>query len=432
MSTSSAASPTNWRERFREEWHIDFEYREDANHLPVPVSLCAIERHSGTALFYRRDQLLKLKRAPFNTGPDSLIVAYAANAEMSCFLALSWPFPVNILDLYVETVAAINGDTTIWLEEEEGQKRKKGRPGLLTALKLHGLQGIEGEEKDHWRNVILENEDYTEEQWRGIEWYNRTDVDATIALLDVMAPTIDWPRALFRGRYMAAVARMERVGLPVDRDRLLTYVERWDDLKLYYIRRDDELGLYDGLKFSETRLWDLVCVRGWNWPRTGTGRLKLDSETLRKQAQRYPELKQFVQLREQIAELRINHLANTVGPDGFSRCPLLPFWTKTGRNQPSGKDKMFLPGLPAWLHGLIKPPPGYAIFEIDWDAQEIGIMAGLSGDEKMIADFLSGDPYLGFGKRARLVPNDATKQNPEHREIRNRSSNRWCSVRITA
>jgi hypothetical protein len=110
---------TNWRGRFPDEWHIDFEYREDANHLPLPVSLFAFERNSGTAQFFRRDELLKLKQAPFNTGPDSLIVAYAANAEMSCFLALGWPLPVNILDPYVETIAAINGDTTVWLEEEE-------------------------------------------------------------------------------------------------------------------------------------------------------------------------------------------------------------------------------------------------------------------------------------------------------------------------
>jgi DNA polymerase I len=109
----------NWRNRFREEWHIDFEYREYENHHPVPVSLFAIERHSGTARFWRRDQLLELKQAPFNTGPDSLIVAYAANAEMSCFLVLGWPLPDHILDPYVETIAAINGDTSIWLEEEE-------------------------------------------------------------------------------------------------------------------------------------------------------------------------------------------------------------------------------------------------------------------------------------------------------------------------
>jgi hypothetical protein len=42
-------------------------------------------------------------------------------------------------------------------------------------------------------------------------------------------------------------------------------------------------------------------------------------------------------------------------------------------------------------------------------------MAGLTGDEKMIEDFLSGEPYLGFGKRA---TDDATKQS--HREFRNK------------
>jgi hypothetical protein len=110
---------TELHRRFREEWHIDFEYREDADHRPIPVSLYAIERHSGTVLFLRRDQLLRLKQAPFNAGRDSLIVAYAANAEMSCFLVLGWPFPANILDLYVETIASINGDNSIWLEEEQ-------------------------------------------------------------------------------------------------------------------------------------------------------------------------------------------------------------------------------------------------------------------------------------------------------------------------
>jgi DNA polymerase I len=302
---------------------------------------------------------------------------------------------------------------------KEKKKKRKGRPGLLTALKLHGLQGIEGEQKDYWRKVILENEEYTEEQWRGIEWYNRSDGDATIALLNVMAPTIDWPHALFRGRYMATVARMERVGLPVDRDRLITFVEHWDPLKLHFIRRDDEFGLYDGLEFDFARLWNLIDARGWDWPRTPNGQLEVKNKTLREQAQRYPELRKLVRLREHIAELRINKLVNTVGPDGFSRCPLLPFWTNTGRNQPSARDKMFLPGLPAWLHGLIKPLPGYAIFEIDWDAQEVGIMAGLSGDPVMIEDFRT-DPYFGFGKRAGLVPEDASKKNPEQRDFRNK------------
>ena len=123
-------------------------------------------------------------------------------------------------------------------------------------------------------------------------------------------------------------------------------------------------------------------------------------------------------LRDQIAELRISKLANTIGADGFARCPLLPFWTKTGRNQPAGNDKIFLPALPAWLHGIIAPPPGWAIAELDWDGQEIGIMAGLSGDPAMIEDYRSGDPHLSFGRRVKLLPLDATKDS--HREERNR------------
>jgi hypothetical protein len=139
---------------------------------------------------------------------------------------------------------------------------------------------------------------------------------------------------------------------------------------------------------------------------------------LGRQAKRYPELKRLVRLRELIAELRISQLANTVGVDGFSRCALLPFWTKTGRNQPSSRDKIFLPALPAWLHGLIKPPPGWGCAQLDWDGQEIGLMASFSGDPAMIEDYQSGDPHLRFGKRAGLVPAGATKQS--HREIRDK------------
>ena len=44
-----------------------------------------------------------------------------------------------------------------------------------------------------------------------------------------------------------------------------------------------------------------------------------------RQARRYPVLRKLVHLRNTIAELRISKLANTVGADGFSRCPMMPF-----------------------------------------------------------------------------------------------------------
>jgi len=407
MSASSGASSTDWRRRFRTIWHVDFEFREDANHLPIPVCMYAREERSGATISLWRDELLRLTHAPFDTGPDSVMVAFASNAELACFLALGWPFPTNVLDPYVENIVTINGNTAIWPPPDE--KNRKGRPGLLDALKLHDLPGCgrSKEEKERIRRMILDNEEYTPEQRREIQDYNKDDVDDTIALLEVLAPTIDVGRALFRGRYMAAVARMERVGLPIDSDYLNELVTMWDAIRLHYIQRDDEFHLYDGANFVEARLWDLIEAKGWDWPRTKTGRYELTKKTIGKQATRYPELKSLARLRDQIAELRINKLVNTIGPDGFSRCPLLPFWTITGRNQPSAKDKMFLPSLPKWLHGVLKPPRGMALVELDFVAEEPAIVAGLSGDPAMIADYQNGDVHWLFAVRAGLAAPDA-------------------------
>jgi DNA polymerase I len=383
MSDNCGASLIDW---FDAIWHVDFEFRQDANHHPVPVCMYAFEQRTGTEIELWRDQLLACKRAPFDTGPRSLMVAYAANAELSCFLALGWEFPCNVLDAYVENVAVINGRTDIW--------PSKGRPNLLAALELWDLPSRSKAYKDEMRDLILSTPDPTAEQRQAIQNYNRDDVVDTVALLGALAPTIDLPRALFRGRYIAAVARMEWVGLPIDCFILNALLADWERIQLHYIARDDEFGLYEGTSFREQRLEDLVARMGWDWPRTEHGRLERKAKTIGKQAKRYPQLKKLAHLQQTIAELRIGQLANTVGADGFSRCPIMPFWTKTGRNQPQGKDKIFLPALPGWLHGLIKPPPGWGVAELDWEGQEIAAMAGQSGDQAMIKDYKSGDPHL--------------------------------------
>jgi hypothetical protein len=344
MCDSSAASPTDPLRQFDAIWHVDFEYREDANHLPVPVSLFAIEQRTGTELFLEREQLLALNRAPFGVGPRDLMVSYASNAELSAFLALSWPLPRNVLDVYVEVIIAINGRTDLW--------PNKGRPGLLAALSLFDLPTtMTAAEKDRMRDLILGHTTYSDEQRRQIREYNRSDVDATLALLPELLPTINLPRALHYGRFMAAVAGEERTGLPIDVPYHDHLQENWERLRLHYIARDDEFELYDEGQLSEQRLGELIAAMGWDWPRTPTGKYELKRETLGRQAKRYPGLKRFVRLRENIAELSINKLANTIGSDGFSRCPRLPFWTTTGRNQPSAEGKVYLPSLPTCCTG---------------------------------------------------------------------------------
>jgi len=403
MSAGSGASTTkdDWRQRFQSIWHVDTEYREDANHLPIPICLHARDEVSGRTLSLWRDELLTSTRLPFDNGPDDAMVAFASNAELQSFLSLGLPFPTNVLDPYVENIVAINGNTAVWPPADE--KKRKGRPGLLDALKLHGLPARSQEHKDRMRDMILENEDYTPEQRLEIQEYNKEDVDDTIVLGGALSiDSID--HALFRGRYMAAVARMERVGLPVDGEFFLDELApNWDAIRLHYIQRDDEFHLYDGVNFVEERLWNLIEAKGWDWPLTPTGRYQLKIATIGRQATRYPELKSLARLRDQIAELRINKLINTIGPDGFSRCPLLPYWTITGRNQPSAKDKMFLPSLPKWLQGGLKPPPGMALVELDCVAEEFAIVAGRSGDPDMIADYGKGDVHWQYAIRAGLA-----------------------------
>jgi DNA polymerase I-like protein with 3'-5' exonuclease and polymerase domains len=103
--------------------------------------------------------------------------------------------------------------------------------------------------------------------------------------------------------------------------------------------------------------------------------------------------------------MRLADLA--VGRDGRNRTILSAFRSRTGRNQPSNTRSIF--GTSVWLRGLIKPPPGYGIAQIDWSQQEFGIAAALSGDAAMQDAYQSGDPYLAFGKQAGAIPADGTK-----------------------
>jgi hypothetical protein len=233
--------------------------------------------------------------------------------------------------------------------------------------------------------------------------------------LSALAPEIDLLAALFRGRFLKVVAPMERCGLPIDSEYLALLLDRWQDLRLHYIRALDHDGLYDeDGHFSEERFFALIESRGWapGWPRTPTGRYELKAKTFGKQVKRHPELRPLQQLRDQIAELRLGAFLNTIGADGASRIGLLPFWTNTGRCQPSGRDKAFLLGLPSWVHGLIKPREGYGIACIDWIAQEPAIGAGLSGDQALISDYKAsnGDIHLQFAIRSGLAPEWANKK----------------------
>jgi DNA polymerase I len=412
MSGNFAGLPTSF-DRFREVWGWDTEFRPDANHRPKLVTLFAKEIRSGREVRVRLPDLLSSGRLPFGGAPDTLVESYSAVAELSCCLTAGVTMPHNVLCTFAETSALINGLEIDGLTER--------RPGLLEACDLFQIQHMTKEKKVAMRDLILSKDpaDYTPEEWAGVEDYNADDVLTDIELFTAEAPAIDVDAALFRGRYSKAVAEMEHTGIPLDTGYIWELRDVWQPLRMHYINRFNDLHLYDDEgRFHEDRLADLIISRGWSWPRTGkSGQFKMDRKTLGQMVKRHPELTRTQQLRDQIAELRLGAFLNTIGDDGFSRCPIMPFWTRTGRNQPQGRDLAFLMSLPTWTHGFIKPPEGWGVCGLDWSGQEAGLGAGLSGDPAWLADYCAGDIHLGFAIRAGLAPEGATKES--HGEIRN-------------
>jgi hypothetical protein len=387
---------------FREVWCCDFEFSAPDGERPVVRCLVAREYHTGRTVRIWLDGEPAPPRPPFVVGPDALFVAYFASAEMGCFLALGWPMPTHLLDLYVEFK---------WLTC--GRDGEPGKPSLVYALDWFGLESIDATDKEEMRQLAIRGGPYTEGERQALLTYCAADVNALARLLPVLLPRIDLPRAILRGRFMKAIAWVEHNGIPIDAATLALLNEHWESLQDEMVRRiDADFGVYEGIHFRAGRFARWLTRNQVPWPRLPSGELCLDDETFRDMALSFPVLQPLRQLRQALSML---HLADLpVGSDRRNRCLMSPFGTITGRCAPS--TSKFILARPAWMRSLIRPEEGRALACIDWSSQEYGIGAVLSGDPAMIADYEAGDPYLGFAKRIGMVPADATKQT--HRAAR--------------
>jgi hypothetical protein len=299
-----------------------------------------------------------------------------------------------ILDLFTEFRDRLNGlSWSGW--------------GLVNALAYFGLDTIGANEKADMRSLILGGGPWDENERNAILDYCESDVDGLARLLPAMLARLDLPRALLRGRYMAAAAQMEFNGVPIDVDMLTCLRQRWTGIQDELITAiDADYGVYEGRTFKAARFETWLAKAGIPWARLESGQLDLADGTFRQAAKAYPAVSPLRELRSALSELRLNDL--TVGRDGRNRTLLSVFRSRTGRNQPSNSRFIFGPSV--WLRGLIKPPRGHGLAYIDWKQQEFGIAAALSGDTAMMAAYQTGDPYLAFAKQAGAVPEDATKE----------------------
>ncbi len=391
-------------------WCCDFEFRPDKGvegNPPHPVCMVAREFFTGQTIRLWEDDLARLAAAPFPVDSSALFVAYYASAEIGCFIALGWPEPANVLDLYV----AFRNHTN-------GRQLPSGR-NLIGALIYFGLVAMTAEEKDLNRDLVLRGGPWSNAEQNQILDYCEADVIALTKLLPAISGYIDWPRTLLHSCFASAAAKIEYVGVPLDVEALMAIHAGWDDIQLQLIAAvDADYGVYEGHSFRQEKFERYLVANGIAWPRLPSGRLDLGDDIFKTMAQIHPQLAPLREVRTSLSQMRLSSLS--VGSDGRNRCLLSIFQSRTGRNQPSNSRFIFGPS--TWLRGLIRPREGWGLAYVDWSQQEFGIAAALSGDQRMMAAYSSGDPYLAFAKQAGAVPENATK----HSHSREREQFKQC------
>jgi DNA polymerase-1 len=386
----------------------DFEFISVPGERPDVVCMVFHSLRTGQTTRLWRDQLND--RLPYET-EGTLVVSFVFNAEGTCHLSIGQPLPKKVVDLSPEFKCHVNG---------KGIPRKN--QGLIGALQYFGLDPIAPKRKDAMRERILKGWPFTAEEQTQILAYCAEDVEMLRQLFLVMLPHIDLPIALHRGEGVAALARSEHVGVPIDMEMYpqLDDQKTWREIRDTMVPLVDVHGVYVCDKrgewhFNVACFEEMLVGEGISWPRRErTGKLDLRRKTFDSMAKAYPQqiepLRQLRYIRDKLRKIQLS-----VGHDGRNRTVLWPFSSKTSRTQPKAKHWIFSPSV--WLRFLIKPEPGKALAYIDYSSMEFGAAAVLSrnhvsSDNPMLDAYQTGDPYLDFGQTVGQLARDATRKTP--------------------
>lgn len=324
------------------------------------------------------------------------MVAHYAMAELVCFITLRWPLPDEVIDTLPEA-RAIRGQI----------KPAGGGWGLLSVAQMCGAPTMCYEHKDSMRFLALQDE-VPDDKREELMAYCLDDVKACLAIWECLNPQMAMPEALFRGRYLKALARVESRGIPTDTDLIRRLEASTDKIRenIWTRAREAYQGVINGADNFVNAGWLKWCDReGIPWPLLPSGQARLDADTFKEMGDRYPAVRTMAYAKKLRGQLRGYQFP--VGKDGRLRCMLSPFGSDTGRNQPSNSNFIF--GASAWLRSVVAAPAGKVLAYVDFSAQEPALAGYLSKDQAMMADYRSGDPYMAFAKRAGAVPEGATK-----------------------
>jgi DNA polymerase family A len=410
---------------------VDFEYETGGGEYDLadgdlPVPLCMVAhvldeglRHVRTIKIWRGD----FGRAPpFDTGPDTLVVAYSAWAEMTCFQVLGWKFPIHIFDLHTAYLAASN----LLLPYEPNEVRKRQRKRLSDACRAYGIQGWENIDKEEMARAIGEG------RWReygqdAVFDYCEEDVRKSAELLRAQLrghgrfDPASVPHVLHWSNYSAkAVAQIQARGMPIDVPLWNLIQENKAAVVRYLLERLDPSHGDDDPIYNEDGEWSYARFETWlasrgviAWPRLDSGALDTDSDAFRLMYH-IPGIENLHALRDSLGVIVRARIP--IGRDGRNRASLFPFCTATSRNAQARS----LYNAHAGMRGLMVFPRDKIGVYLDWRTQEVAIAAALSEDKALIDAYAGGDIYHNFALVCGMTTDPDRKHwkdnNPEMRQ----------------
>lgn len=392
----------------------DYEFR----HTPGeknPTVVCGVykELKSGIVIRSTGNGLTTL---PYSIR-DTLFVGFQLVAEASCMLALDFGLPKFCWDLYIIEKKLFNGAIP-------------NAPGTYTLIKTserYGIHEVMSEQKKtNFRDLILNNTSYTEQQMTSILDYCQEDVLLTEKLfykqlnyLEKDDPDISRhiTTNVFHSKANAYTAKVEQNGIPIDAKLYLDFQNKFPEIAKNLIDETNvKLDVYEDRKFNHKRFAKLIKRENLQdrWPKTETGRFKTDRKTIRKFAIDNDAISMLHVCQEFVG---CNNLKGfQVGSDGRSRCALFMFGQSTGRTNASPAKYPF--GAPRWVRNFIKPDSDKVLAYIDFRSQEPAIQFSLSGDKELKNAYETGDIYIHTAIKTGAAPVGATKKtHPKIREL---------------
>lgn len=438
--------------------YLDFEFNRTAEEKLNLVSVSSMLSCGETQTFWLLAGNVKEASAYYTGLAEAgyTFVAYSVEAEARSLMSLNGDYDwtqVQWIDLYLEYRCLLNqnhklaygdqlidGKVKVTKPPVNKWKAKNvdvvdnSKPSFSLAAACYKLLGvlIDTSEKDEVRERIITGSNEVITEWRErILTYNESDV----LYLPMLHRRIDdayiskgfrlWKEgARSRGHYAALTAKMVSTGYPVNMNKVKSFVSHIPEILDTVIEdcvkhvpgsfvRNKKTGLYVR-KEAVVRQW-ISDQQYATWKVTETGSLSLSKKAFSDWFNSNSEgfggaFYKYLKTKESLNGFLPGgkkKFTDYVGSDNRVRPYFGIYGSQTSRSQPGATA--FIPLKSHWMRNFIEPTGLSAIVGIDYSSQEFLIAALLSQDPVMIEAYESGDVYLAFAKRAKLVPPEATK-----------------------